>query len=141
MLFILGALESLIYGKYDMAYDLHIVKTLDWIDAAENPVTKLEIEALVAADPELSWSEDYVDMQNGESEDDIVRYHLIEFNGVSCFWWYRDQIKFNSPDFEHQLKLIKMAEALNAYVVGDDGEHYQIVHDVNGGCTIESYQP
>ncbi len=121
-----------------MAYDLHIVKTLDWLDAAEHPITKIEVDALVAADPELSWSEDYIEMQE---ETEVERFQLIEFQKAACFWWYKDQIKFNSSDFEHQLKLIRIAEALNAYVVGDDGEHYQIVSDTNGHLSIESHYP
>ena len=48
-----------------MAYDLHIVRTRDRTEAASAPVTKQDVDALIAADTELSWSTtDYVDMSD-----------------------------------------------------------------------------
>ena len=48
-----------------MPYDLHIVRTRDWTEAASAPVTKQDVDALIAADTELSWSTtDYVDMSD-----------------------------------------------------------------------------
>src|SRR4051812_41258471 len=39
-----------------MAYDVHIVRTEDWLDAAGDPITREEVDALIAADSELAWS-------------------------------------------------------------------------------------
>jgi hypothetical protein len=48
-----------------MAYDLHIVRTEDWTEAASAPVTKQDVDTLIAADTELAWSTtDYVDMSD-----------------------------------------------------------------------------
>ena len=107
-----------------MAYDIHIVRTKDWTEAASTPITKQDVDALIAADPTLKWSTtDYVDM----ADDGVTtRYYMILWQGTPCFWWYRDQIQCSGPDEAQQLKLAQMARALNAYAVGDDGERYEI---------------
>jgi hypothetical protein len=51
---------------------------------------------------------------------------LIRWGGHPCFWWYRDQIQCSGPDDAQQFKLARIARALNAYAVGDDGERYEI---------------
>jgi hypothetical protein len=53
-----------------------------------------------------------------------TRYYMITWRGQSCFWWYRDQIQCTGPAEAQQSKLIQMARALNAFLVGDDGEIY-----------------
>lgn len=117
-----------------MAYDLHVVRTNDWLDADDRPITRDDMDALIAADPELAWSDDYVDMR----EDGVVtRFHLIAWNGEPLFWWYRNEIRFNSPDEGAQIKLLRMAAALGAFVVGDDGEHYRLVTDEAGVESVE----
>ena len=108
-----------------MAYDLHIVRTKNWLESASAPITKTDVDALVAADPELAWSTtDYVDMSDDGGA--VTRYWMITWCGRPCFWWYRDQIQCSSPDDAQQLKLARIARTLNAYAVGDDGEHYTI---------------
>lgn len=120
-----------------MAYDLHLVRTNNWLDAADAPVTKADVDALILSDTELSWSVDYIDMQvDGE----VKRFHLIDWKGEPFFWWYQDQIKFNSPDQNALIKLVRMAEMLNAVVVGDDGEHYTLVLLPNGDASVTSRQ-
>ena len=37
-----------------MGYDLHIVRTKDWTEAATAPITKQDVDALIAADSEVS---------------------------------------------------------------------------------------
>jgi hypothetical protein len=109
-----------------MAYDLHIVRTEDWTDAASAPITKQDVDALIAADAELAWStSDYVDMKD-ESEGS-TRYYMIEWRGQSCFWWYQDEVRCAGPDEAQTVKLVEMARALKARVVGDDGEVYPVV--------------
>jgi len=113
-----------------MAYDLHIVRTLDWTEAASSPITKADVDALVASDPELEWSTtDYVEM-----DDDGVatRYYMIVWRGAPRLWWYRDQIQCSGADEATQLKLAQMARALNAHAVGDDGERYEITRGFFG---------
>ena len=106
-----------------MAYDLHIVRTKDWLEASTAPITKQDVDALIARDPELAWSTtDYVDMSDDAGA--VTRYHMIVWRGQPCFWWYRDQIQCSGPDEGQQAKLVQMARALDAFAVGDDGEVY-----------------
>jgi hypothetical protein len=108
-----------------MAYDLHVVRTKDWTEAANAPITKQDVDALIAADSELAWSNtDYVDMNDEVGVS--TRHFMIAWRGEPCFWWYRDQIQCSGPDDAQQAKLVQMAQALNAYAVGDDGEIYPL---------------
>jgi hypothetical protein len=108
-----------------LGYDLHVVRTADWLDASSNPISKGEIDHLITFDATLEWSkEDFVDMKNETGE--TTRYYMIEWNGVSCFWWYRDQIVCSSADEAQTAKLLRIARALSAFLVGDDGEKYEL---------------
>jgi len=108
-----------------MAYDLHIVRTESWLEAASAPITKQDVDALVAADSELVWSTtDYVDMEDDEGA--VTRYYYLTWRGESCFWWYRDQIECASPSKAQKKKLVEMSRALGARVVGDDDEEYPL---------------
>lgn len=108
-----------------MAYDLHIVRTESWLDGATAPVTKGDVDALIANDPELAWSTtDYVDM--ADEAGSVTRYWMITWRGESIGWWYRDQILSSNPDKGKISKLVRMAHSLNARVVGDDGEVYPL---------------
>lgn len=108
-----------------MAYDIHIVRTESWLDAASAPITKQDVDALIAADSELSWSStDYVDMSDDGGA--VTRYWMITWRGQPCFWWYRDQIQCSGPDEAQVAKLVQMSRALRARVVGDDGEPYPL---------------
>jgi hypothetical protein len=108
-----------------MAYDLHVVRTEDWTEAAGAPITKQDVDALIAADAELAWSTtDYVDMRDDAGA--VTRYWMISWRGQPCFWWYRDQMECSGPEEAQIAKLVQMARALGARVVGDDGETYPL---------------
>jgi len=36
-----------------MPYELHVVRTKNWLDAATHPVTKSDVDAVIASDGEL----------------------------------------------------------------------------------------
>jgi hypothetical protein len=119
-----------------MAYDLHVVRTKDWTQAASAPVTKQDVDALIAADPELKWSStDCVDMRDENGA--VVRYFMIVWKGKPCFWWYRDQVLCSGPDKAQQMKLAKIALALSAHAVGDEGERYEIRRNFFGREKLE----
>lgn len=108
-----------------MAYDLHIVRTGDWLDSADNPIAKQEVDGIIAADPELAWStEDWVDMQD-DREKRVTRYFMVLWKDTPCFWWYRDQITCTGPSEEQVGKMVEMAAKMKANVFGDDGEAYR----------------
>jgi hypothetical protein len=123
-----------------MGYDLHVVRTLDWLEAARSPITREEVDRLVDQDPELQWSpSDYVDMTDNAGE--IVRYPLIRWRGNSCFWWYRDQIISKDPDHGQIEKLTRIAGTLKAQVIGDDGEKYVLRRGLFGRGKVKTIQP
>lgn len=106
-----------------MAYDFHIVRSKSQLQAASSPITMSDVAALIASDPELEWStKEYVDMTDDTGG--VSRYWMIMWRGRSSFWWYRDQILSSNPDDEQRSKLAQMASALNAFLIGDNGEVY-----------------
>lgn len=100
-------------------------RTENWFDAASAPITKQDMDALIAADSELAWSTtDYVDMSDDAGA--VTRYWMITWRGQSCFWWYRDQVQCSGLDEAQISKLVQMSRVLHARVVGDDGEVYPL---------------
>lgn len=111
------------YKMVTMPYDLHVVRTLSWFDAAEYPITRDEVESLLQSDGELGWSaSDYVDSTEAGM---TTRNNMITWKGHPCFLWERDPITCASPDQPQIAKLIEIASKLNALVIGDDGERYK----------------
>ena len=107
-----------------MGYDLHVVRTENWFDAATNPVTKAEVDRLVSQDDSLAWSAtDYVEMSDDDGA--VTRYYLICWKSEPVFWWYRSEITCNNPNESQVLKLLEIAEVLGAMLVGDDCERYE----------------
>ena len=123
-----------------MAYDLHLVRSVQWTDASDAPITKRDVDALIEADPELAWSSsDLVQMkdQNG----DVTVFYMIMWKGRPCFWWYRDQILCSGPNDLETAKLVRIAAVLKARVVGDDGERYEIRRQLFGKDKIVRLDP
>ena len=107
-----------------MSYDVHLVRTDNWLDAANDPITKPQINELISADPELEWSsEDWVDLRDGHGKK-VTRYFMILWKDKPCYWWYQNQITCSKPNEEQVGKMVEMATKLNANVIGDDGESY-----------------
>ena len=108
-----------------MGYDLHIVRTEQWSDAADMPITKTDIDRLIAADGSLSWStSDYIDM--ADEDGSTTRYYLINWQGEPAFWWWRNEVRCKNPSDAQTLEMAQMAAALGAFLVGDDGERYEL---------------
>lgn len=128
-----------------MGYDLHIVRTLDWQEAKESPITKEEVIHLVESDPDLEWSaSDYVEMKVEDGE--LLRYStkgkvFIKWRGISGFWWHQGEVNCKNPDEGQITKMIHMAQTLNAQVIGDEGERYTLRRSLWGREKIEILQP
>ena len=123
-----------------MGYDLHIVRTLNWVDAADAPITRDEVSRLIDSDADLEWSAlDYLSMKLEDGQ--IERFPLINWRGHPCFWWYQDQITVSSPNEAQIAKAIRVASALNAYAIGDDGERYELHRTFLGGEKIKTLRP
>jgi hypothetical protein len=118
-----------------MGYEVHIVRTEDWLNASENPITKEDTNQLINTDKELSWSkEDYFDMKDESGQ--VTRYYAINWNDTPCFFWYKSQIRCNNPNKEQVIKMVVMSKALGARVIGDDGETYSIKKNILGKISL-----
>jgi hypothetical protein len=123
-----------------VAYDLHIVRTPVWTDAADSPILRNEVASLVEADPELKWSStEYVDSVGDGGE--AVRLPFIKWQGTSCFLWDRGQIICTNPNEAHMAKMIGIADLLHARVIGDDGEQYTLHRGLFGKMKIKMIKP
>jgi hypothetical protein len=124
---------------YVMGYDLHVVRTGNWFDSATNPVTKTDVDRLISSDGSLSWSTtDYIDMSADDGR--VTRYYLICWNGQPTFWWYRSEIRCKNPDESQVLKLLEIAGALGALLIGDDCERYEVKKSLFGKPKVVTRQ-
>jgi len=119
-----------------VGYELHVVRTREWSEAAKKPILKSEVDMLIARDRELKWSQsDFEDMRDKRSGK-VIRYFMIEWQSQSAFWWYQDQIYCKNPNELQQRKLVQIARTLKAMVIGDEGERYEISKGFLGGEKI-----
>jgi len=102
-----------------MGYDLHITRREEW-SAAGDDISAEEWLDYVRSDPELSlW------LENGP--------HVARWSGKCQHpdpWldWHSGNIYTKNPDAALISKMVQIAHALSAQVVGDDGEIYQSGH-------------
>jgi hypothetical protein len=116
-----------------MGYELHIVRSEQWFDSKDEPITLEDWRAYVAGDQEM--------IMEGTAEEPIqgggsiaysnpglavwARYSGHGRNGNKAWLDHREgRISVKNPDREITLKMLKIAAALDARVVGDDGEDY-----------------
>jgi hypothetical protein len=118
-------------------YDLHVVRTSNWLEAAMNPITRAAIDRLIQSDPELAWSSsDYVEMKGAEG---VNHFYMIAWNGRSCFLWHQDQITCATSDEREIEKLVGIAQKLEANVLGDDGEQYSFSRNLSESERLRSF--
>lgn len=97
---------------FSMSYDLHIVRSQVWPDAEKNPILKSDVDALVKADRELSWSTtDYIQMKDKRTGD-VVRYFGVIWKGQPSFWWFKSEVISSSPTDPQIAKMVTMAQSL-----------------------------
>jgi hypothetical protein len=117
-------------------YDLHIVRSETWLDAAKSPITKQEIDTLIGSDRELKWSSrDYLDQRDPKTGA-VVRYWAILWDGHPCFLWMGGEVRCSSPEERQIRKMLAMAKALHERVVGDDDEQYELRRSIFGAEKI-----
>ena len=125
-----------------LGYDLHIVRTRLWVDAADKPILKAEVDALVAGDRDPGWStSDYIETSNPVTGDSIritARHPTITLKGDSCFWYQGTSMTCKNPSEFILIKMVQMARALNAMVVGDEDELYEVRKTLFGAEKIIS---
>ena len=107
-----------------MGYELYIERTRNRGDVGREPITKAEVDQIVASDPELSWSAmNFIETKDVKIE--LKGYHGILWLGKRCMWWNGYQISCKNPSGAEIIKMIEIAGLLQAVVVGDEGELYR----------------
>ena len=115
-----------------MGYDLHIVRTRSWLDAQRVPITNADVDTLITRDADYAWStSDVLDIRDHETGEERRQWSL-EWRGEFLAWWDRGELSSKSPDEVQALRLLRLADALGAMVVGDDDELYRVVMDEDG---------
>src|SRR5438105_2107792 len=116
-----------------MGYDLHITRAPTWTDSKSHPIPLNEWLKYVAGDPEMrldNFAEAQVDggILRYENEGLAVwtAYSKSSEAGAHGCWFdhRRGEVVVKGPDEEIIGKMKRIAQALGARVVGDEGELY-----------------
>jgi hypothetical protein len=101
-----------------MGYDLHITRKEFWADEEGETIRLDEWQRYVASDSEIESDPD-----NPGHENYVLASHPERWP----LWWWKDgEIYTKNPDDEVIAKLVQIADALRARVLGDDDEIYGI---------------
>lgn len=116
-----------------MGYDVHITRAEHWLDSTEAPIALAEWQAYVASDPEMRLDGVAVAHVAGQP---VLAYESaglavwLAYTGHDVggnrawFDWRNGSVIVKNPDAEILDKMKRIAAALGARVVGDDGESY-----------------
>lgn len=99
-----------------MGYNLRITRRQHGSNAPLSPITLSEWRELVTSDPEFRC-----DPSNG---DDVALWVGPSALEVAGLFWHDGEIESKYPDAALIEKMVELAAALDARVVGDDGEVY-----------------
>jgi hypothetical protein len=98
-----------------MGYDLHITRKSDSADVEGPRIDLSEWEAIVESEPELSL----------DASTRCDEWVFASFRGEEgALAWEDGQIHAKNPDHPLIIKMVAIANRLNAEVQGDDGEVY-----------------
>ena len=101
-----------------MGYDLHITRKEFWSDEDGPEISLEEWQRYVASDPDIQF-----DPENPGPENYVISTHAEQWP----LWWYSSgEIFTKNPDDEAIAKMVQIAQALNARVLGDDDEIYGV---------------
>jgi hypothetical protein len=107
-----------------MAYDIHLIKSTNWSDTRLQPVTPYDLDVLFERDTELAWSmHDTYEMH--DDFDRMTRCFVITWRDEPCFHYFNGEIVCPDANTRHIRKMLDMATAIDAAVIGDDGERYK----------------
>jgi hypothetical protein len=108
-----------------MGYYLHITRARFWDESDELPISLEEWRNYIANDSEI---EDpvYTD-ETGELEVTWFGFGGVpdDTEGAGWFCWRGGQIETKNADEANMRKMIQIAVALNARLLGDEGEEYR----------------
>ncbi|HEX7134294.1 MAG TPA: hypothetical protein VF228_17090 [Iamia sp.] len=102
-----------------MGYDLHITRTDDWTQSADDPITLDEWLALASASV-------HVEEDGRVTGGDVTPFHLVaDPDGPNLYWYEDGRVVVRGVETSSFPHLVDLAAELGAKVVGDDGEHYR----------------
>lgn len=116
-----------------MGYEFHITRAADWADSESSPILLDEWKAYVSSDPEFRLDGF---AQSNAPRGSAFRYEnegLAVWTAYSrhveneCMAWFdfrRGRIVVKNADDEVRKKMKRIANALRAKVLGDEGEEY-----------------
>jgi hypothetical protein len=115
-----------------VGYDVHITRADHWTESESDPIALDDWLRYVAGDPEMRLD----NFAEAEVEGDILRYenqglavwtaysgHGLKGN-MAWFDYRRGRVVVKNPDDEILGKMQRIASALGAKVMGDEGELY-----------------
>jgi len=112
---------SLCEPPIGMGYNIRIIRGPDWFDNPAHQISKSEWLDHICSDAELSIQEAGGDH---ESVTVLLPRGPLDAEGTPWLRWARGVINTKGPDKPTLLKMLQIAEALDAFVEGDDRERY-----------------
>jgi len=108
-------------------YNLHITRAEHWFEASSEPLLLDEINQLVESDAELTVSSThFYDRLKEEGTSECIHAILWTAHPQKVPLWFRDgEITAKNPDDATIVKMLEIAEKVQAQVLGDDGEVYR----------------
>lgn len=116
-----------------MGYEVHITRAEEWVESENFPISLADWKAYVNADPEMRL-DGYAEATTPQGETiriesaGIVVWISYSGHGVggnmAWFSWFGGRVSVKGPDKEILQKMHAIAKALNARVLGDEGERY-----------------
>jgi hypothetical protein len=110
---------------WSVGYDLHITKAVDWVEAEEFPIDRQTWLSLAVGSPTLvqAGKVSFVDGPSGEDVD-YPLFALLNAEGPSLYW-RRGEVVVSGATEDHISDLVRLADHLQAQLVGDNGEVYE----------------
>jgi hypothetical protein len=107
-----------------MQYEFHLIKSNGWSDIASDPITGEDIDALLASDPELSWTPGEL----YDTRDELgrpARCFVLRWREQPCFEYVAGEIRYAGTELRKIAKLVELGKHIDGRVIGDDGERYR----------------
>lgn len=109
-----------------MGYEVFVTRAPSHLETKDHPISEAEWLEVAAADPSLRHSdEDYYERRgkSGNTE----RFHPWLWTGhpdEPPLWFIDGAVQIKNPDDATISKLVQLAGALKARVIGEEGEEY-----------------
>jgi hypothetical protein len=100
-----------------LGYDVHLTRKEFWADEEGPEISLAEWQAYVATDAEIQPDPDNSGPDN---------YLFVSHPEQWPLWWHSGEVYTKNPDALVIAKLLSIARALHARVLGDDDEIYGI---------------